>query len=109
MDDKKDPYQDHGVSKEKMELLSPREVLGWAYQNFGTVPWVACSFGKDSMALLGLLREIGILEELKVLWIDTGYDFAETLKFKDKIQKEWNQKLSLKTYQTYNLKPLLKH
>jgi phosphoadenosine phosphosulfate reductase len=93
MDDKKCPYRDYNVNKREMELLSPREILEWAYQRFGNVPWVACSFGKDSMVLLGLLRELDILEESKVLWINTGYDFAETLEFKDRIQKEWKLRL----------------
>jgi len=90
MNDKKDPYRDYDVSRKEMELLSPLAILKWAYRKFTTEPWVACSFGKDSMVLLGLLRELGILEELRILWINTGYDFAETLEFKDRIQKEWN-------------------
>jgi len=93
MDDKKDPYSDYNVSKRAMESLSPRKILMRAHETFGTSPWIACSFGKDSMVLLGLLRELGILEKLRILWIDTGYDFAETLEFKDRIQREWNLQL----------------
>jgi len=89
----RNPYLDYGTTKAKMEAYQAIELLDWTHKQFGIEPWVACSFGKDSMVLLGLLRELGILEKMRVLWINTGYDFEKTIQFKDKIQREWGLQL----------------
>jgi len=52
---------------------------------------LACSFGKDSMTVLSLAREID--QEIKVFMIRTGYGFDETERFKNRMQKEWNLNL----------------
>lgn len=70
--------------------MSPYLILNWAYKEFSDQLWLACSFGKDSMALLGLLRELKIEDKIKIFWINTGYDFPETIAFKDQIVNEWN-------------------
>lgn len=49
---------------------------------------VACSFGKDSIVMLHLVRQIN--PNVKVIFSNTGVEFRETIQFKDFIVKEWN-------------------
>lgn len=49
---------------------------------------VACSFGKDSIVLLDLVRQFE--PNVKVVFNNTGVEFPETLKFKDEIVKPWD-------------------
>jgi phosphoadenosine phosphosulfate reductase len=49
---------------------------------------VACSFGKDSMAVLYLVREVA--PNILVEFTNTGVEFPETLQHRDRVVKEWN-------------------
>jgi len=49
---------------------------------------VACSFGKDSIATLHLVRQFE--PDIKVVFCNTGVEYPETLAFRDRIVKEWN-------------------
>lgn len=51
-------------------------------------PVVACSFGKDSMAVLHLVRRFA--PGVTVLWNNTSIEYPETYKFKAQIEKDWN-------------------
>lgn len=48
--------------------------------------FLACSFGKDSLVLVDLA--VTIKPDIKVIGIDTGYEFPETLEFADYLIKE---------------------
>src|SRR6202167_6749971 len=49
------------------------------------------SFQAEDMIVLDLLRKR--LPEIPVLFLDTGYHFAETYAYRDRMQKEWNLNL----------------
>ena len=49
---------------------------------------VACSFGKDSMAVLHLVRKQ--YPDILVVFCNTGVEYPETLAFRDRMVKEWN-------------------
>lgn len=49
---------------------------------------VACSFGKDSEAVLHLVLQHE--PNIKVIFCNTGIEFPETLAFRDLIVKKWN-------------------
>jgi len=51
-------------------------------------PAVACSFGKDSMVLLHLVRVF--CKRAIVVFHNTGVQYSETYKYRDRILKEWN-------------------
>jgi len=61
---------------------------------------VACSFGKDSMVVLHMALKHD--PAIKVIFENTGVEFVETIRFKNKIKVEWNLNLyetkPLKTY-----------
>ena len=55
---------------------------------------VACSFGKDSMVLVHLARQVK--PDIKVFTVMTPFKPKETLKYKDRMIKRWN--LNIKEY-----------
>lgn len=59
-------------------------------------PVVACSFGKDSMAVLHLVRQFK--PDVKVLWNNTLVEYPDTYQFAHRIIREWN-------LQIYEAKP----
>lgn len=52
---------------------------------------VACSFGKDSIVVLHMALKYN--PNIKVLFHDTGVEFPETIKYKNKLVNEWNLNL----------------
>ena len=56
------------------------------------LPVVACSFGRDSMIVLHMVKSIcdEIKKDYKVIWNDTGVEYPEQYIFNKKIIKEWN-------------------
>ena len=73
------------------KLTYTREVIRKAYEEFGDKLSVSCSFGKDSLVVLALAREV--LPDIPVLWANTGVEFPETVKFARKLAEEWNLNL----------------
>ncbi|HVB97776.1 MAG TPA: phosphoadenylyl-sulfate reductase [Candidatus Dormibacteraeota bacterium] len=49
---------------------------------------LTCSFQAEDIVVLDLLRKR--LPAIPVLFLDTGYHFAETYEFRDKLVREWN-------------------
>ena len=49
---------------------------------------VACSFGKDSVVVLDLIRRIH--PDILVEFTNTGVEFPETIRFKKQLVKDWN-------------------
>ena len=52
---------------------------------------LTCSFQAEDVLLLKLARELR--PEIPVLFLDTGYHFAETYAYRDRIASEWGLKL----------------
>jgi phosphoadenosine phosphosulfate reductase len=73
-----------------LEKSSPQEILKWACRKFRCL-CVAASFGKDSIVLLHMLREIR--PDLDVVYLNTGYDFPETVEFIQKLERQWKLRL----------------
>lgn len=53
-------------------------------------PYVLCSFGKDSMLLLCLLQELDLIKDVPILYIDSGFEFPELYKHRDKVLEYFN-------------------
>src|ERR1700733_1125880 len=49
---------------------------------------ITCSFQAEDMIVLDLLRKR--LPDIPVLFLDTGYHFAETYAYRDRMAREWN-------------------
>ena len=78
-------------------MYEAKELIKQAIQRHKGHIAVACSFGKDSMVILKMALEVD--PNIPVIFENTGVEFSETIKFKDKIKKEWNLNL-------YETKPL---
>ena len=73
------------------KLKYTKSLIKKAYMEFGDKLSVSCSFGKDSLIVLYLAREI--YQDIYVLWANTGVEFPETVRFARKIAEEWNLNL----------------
>jgi len=80
-----------------MSEWNAEDLIREAIKRHGDRLAVACSFGKDSIAVLHMALKIK--PDIKVIFENTGVEFPETIKFKNQIKKEWNLNL-------YETKPL---
>lgn len=76
-----------------LEVATPQEILRWACGQFERI-CLAASFGKDGVTLLHMLRDMQ--PDIEVVYLNTGYDFPETLAFMERLRKEWG--LNIKEY-----------
>jgi len=79
-----------GIATEEIDQLeksNPQEILRWACSKFRCI-CLAASFGKDSVTLLHMVRDIR--PDIDVIYLNTGYDFPETVEFIHRLEKEWN-------------------
>jgi len=54
-------------------------------------PCVSCSFQAEDVALVHLLRQLD--PRIPVLFLDTGYHFAEVYAYRDRLAREWDLNL----------------
>ena len=79
-------------SPESLEPLSPAQVIDvvlGASDPAGAC--LTCSFQFEDMIVLDLLRRK--IPGIPVLFLDTGYHFAKTYEFRDRMVKEWSLNL----------------
>lgn len=72
------------------KLAHVQEQLRQAFTDAPSVDDVCltCSFQAEDVLLLKLALELG--PQLPTLFLDTGYHFAETYAYRDRIAREWN-------------------
>jgi len=73
---------------EELETLSPEAVIGRALAENKGSACITCSFQAEDMIVLDLLRKR--LPEIPVLFLDTGYHFAATYDYRDRMARAWN-------------------
>jgi len=77
---------------ESLELRTAEEVVEQALAGaYAERACFTCSFQAEDMIVLHLLRKR--LPKIPVLFLETGYHFAETYEFRDAISREWNLNL----------------
>lgn len=76
-----------------LETNPPSEILGWASSVFKRDIVVSSSFQTQSVPLLHMISKIA--PDLKVLFIDTGFHFEETLAFRDQLVTRLNLDLEI--------------
>jgi len=79
---------------EALEGMSAPERIRWAVETFGESLVMSTSFGIQSAVMLHLATRIW--PEIPVVFIDTGYHFAETYQFGMELQERLS--LNLKVY-----------
>jgi phosphoadenosine phosphosulfate reductase len=77
---------------EKIENLRPDEILDAVLgAHAGQRACLTCSFQAEDMIVLHVVRER--IPRVPVLFLDTGYHFAETYEYRDRMAKEWSLNL----------------
>jgi phosphoadenosine phosphosulfate reductase len=77
---------------EEFETLSPEAAIDRVLAENNGPLCFTCSFQAEDMILLDFLRER--VPDIPVLFLDTGYHFAETYAYRDKMTKDWNLNLT---------------
>jgi phosphoadenosine phosphosulfate reductase len=88
------PTADLTALNAKLETLTVKQRIAWAFDTFGTNLVLSSSFGIQSAVMLHLATQIA--PGIPVILIDTGYLFPETYHFIDTLTAKL--KLNLKTY-----------
>jgi len=74
---------------EEVESLAPEQVLDTVLAaNENARVCLTSSFQAEDMAVLHLLRER--IPDVPVLFLDTGYHFAQTYEYRDRMANEWS-------------------
>jgi len=77
---------------EALETSSSAEVIARVLDDgAGKLACFTCSFQAEDMIVLHLLRRQ--LPDIAVLFLDTGYHFAQTYAFRDRLARDWNLNL----------------
>lgn len=71
--------------------FEPEELIKELVKRYGDDLAVACSFGKDSIVVLYMALKFK--PDIKVIFNDTGVEFPETIRYKNKLKKLWNLNL----------------
>ena len=79
-------------SSQQIEALNIEELLGVALADSQTArACLTCSFQAEDVIVLDFLRKR--LPQIPVLFLETGYHFAATYEFRDRLATEWNLNL----------------
>ena len=73
------------------ENLSPDSLLDRALQNSAGRACITCSFQAEDMVVLNMLRDR--IPDIPVLFLETGYHFAETYAYRDHMATAWKLNL----------------
>jgi phosphoadenosine phosphosulfate reductase len=75
----------------ELEELAPPDLIARIARETDAPTCITCSFQTEDMVVLDLLRQH--LPDVPVLFLDTGYHFAETYAYRDRMTAEWNLNL----------------
>ncbi len=71
--------------------LSAKDRVRWAADKFGDGVVLLSSMQRTSVALMHMFHDLGLGNE--ILFVDTGYHFHETLRFRDQLMRQWHLNL----------------
>ncbi len=79
---------------ERLESATPQQILLWAVERFSPKFTMATAFGPEGMTIIHMLAEIA--PDTPIFNLDTGYQFEETLRLRDEVQKRYGIDVELK-------------
>jgi len=98
---------------QRLEQATPEEILLWAVEHYFPNLTMATAFGPEGCLILSLLAKIE--PRVYVFNIDTGYQFPETLRLRDRIAEQYGivvdfqrPELSVEEYERIQGGPLYK-
>ncbi|MDP3981234.1 MAG: phosphoadenylyl-sulfate reductase [Chlamydiota bacterium] len=71
-------------NSQELQNSGPREILQWAIDEFWPDIAMSTGFGASGMVLIHLISQIK--PEMKIIFLNTGFHFQETLLFKERIK-----------------------
>ena len=77
----------------RLETASPREIIRWANGRFASKLTMATAFGPEGCLIISLLAEIA--PATHVFNLDTGYQFEETLRLRDRLAERYGMQVEL--------------
>ncbi|HEY8666565.1 MAG TPA: phosphoadenylyl-sulfate reductase [Tepidisphaeraceae bacterium] len=83
---------------ELLEKQSPEQIVDWSIRQFAPEIVMSSSFGAESALMIHLA--IQAMPNIKIIFVDTGYLFAETHTFMEQLRARFN--LNVWTYRTKN-------
>lgn len=84
---------DLAAANAELENKSPQEIIAWALAN-SEKPLVTTNFRPYEAVILHMATQIN--PEIKVLWVDSGYNTSATYRFAEKVIQDLN--LNIETY-----------
>lgn len=84
-----DPEHYRSLS-DSMETWTPQEVLRWSVETYSPSLLMATAFGAEGCAILAMLSEI-ITDpsQIRLINLETGYQFQETLDLRERIRERY--------------------
>lgn len=76
------------AASDRLRTASPYEILCWAVDRFHPRLLMATAFGAEGCCIIHLLADIN--PAVRVINIDTGYQFPETLDLRERIKDRYN-------------------
>jgi phosphoadenosine phosphosulfate reductase len=105
------PSVDLVEANRNLAEASPREILQWAVETYGSKLTMATAFGPEGCTIIHMLAEID--RNVRVFNLDTGYQFAETLELRERIANRYGIEVeyvrasrSVAEYETSNGGPI---
>ncbi len=83
-----DPVDQAREWSQVLEGEGPPRVVRWSVETFGPKLAIGSSFGRDGLVVLDLARQLA--PAIPVLFLETGYHFPETLRFRDELKARWD-------------------
>src|SRR5687767_15910789 len=80
-----DPGDLEELSK-RFEAAHPAEILAWAFEYIPNLA-IGTSFQMGGLVNISIAREV--IDPVRVLFLETGFHFPETLEFRDKLVEQW--------------------
>jgi len=81
------------TANRQLEGATAQEILRWAVQQFHPHLTMATAFGAEGCCLIQMLAEIE--PGVRVFNLDTGYQFAETLELRERLQQRYGIEVEL--------------
>ncbi|MBX6311923.1 MAG: phosphoadenylyl-sulfate reductase [Isosphaeraceae bacterium] len=79
--------EDLKEASRRLERAKPQEILQWAVATYFPRLMMATAFGPEGCVILHMLAEIE--PRVRVFNLDTGYQFAETLRLRERIAERY--------------------
>ena len=70
----------------RFEKAHPAEILAWAFEYIPNLA-IGTSFQMGGLVNISIAREV--IDPVRVLFLETGFHFPETLEFRDKLVEQW--------------------